>query len=271
MSATACDDLPQRERLCSERAQLARYQQTRDPQLRALIIEEHLALARKVASRYAGGAESEEDLFQVACVGLVKAVDRFDPGRGVAFSSYAVPTMIGEVRRHFRDHGWALHVARDLQELVLSVHRARHGLERDLGRQPTAGEVADTLSVPRDAVIEALNASSARRARSLDEPLPRRDGVEDAPLVSQIGGEDPGYADVEHRAAVRELARLLSQRQRLMLHLRVAEDLSQRQIARKVGVSQMTVSRVLGAIREQLAVGGAAPARDGDRDGQQPD
>jgi RNA polymerase sigma-B factor len=257
MSVIACDDGSRRERHCAERARLARYRHTRDPQLRATIIEEHLSLARKVASRYSGAAECDEDVFQVACLGLVKAVDRFDPGRGVAFSSYAVPTMTGEVRRHFRDHGWALHVARELQELVLRVHRARRELERDLGRQPTVAEIAGTMSVPTDTVLEALHASSARRACSLDEPLPGAGDADAVPLLSQIGHEDSGYADVEHRAAMHGVVRMLSTRQRLMLGLRLAGDLSQRQIARELGVSQMTVSRVLRAIREQLVLASA--------------
>jgi RNA polymerase sigma-B factor len=268
MTWTACDDTAHEQRLWSERARLARYRRTRDPRLRATIIEEHLSLARKVASRYSAGSD-DDDVFQVACLGLVKAVDRFDPARGVAFSSYAVPTMAGEVRRHFRDYGWGLHVNRQLQELVLSVHRARNELERDLGRKPTVAEVAGALSISVDAVSDALDAASARRPRSLDAPAPGSLGAADEPVVSQIGHEDPGYAEAEHRAVMRELARTLSQRQRLMLRLRLADDLSQRQIARKVGVSQMTVSRVLATIREQLAF--SEPLPKAQLGGQQPD
>ena len=254
MRPTPCPDAGRRQQLCEERAQLARYQSTRDPDLRAAIIEEHLPLARRVASRYAGGAENDDDLFQVACLGLVKAVDRFDPGRGVAFSSYAVPTMTGELKRHFRDHSWALHVTRDLQELVLNVYRARDELERRTGREPTVAEVARELSVSPAAVTDALHAASARSTRSLDEPAPATDGAAAEPVGALVGDEDPGYADAEQRLLLATLTRRLSHGERVMLRLRLAEDLTQREIARRVGVSQMTVSRALSAVRAQLAL-----------------
>lgn len=239
-------------RLRAEAAQLVRLQETHDPSLRDAIIEEHLPLARRVASRYAGSTESLDDLFQVACLGLVKAVDRFDPARGVAFSSYAVPTMIGELRRHFRDHGWALRVPRELQEMALDVLRTRTHLSGEMSREPSVQDVACSLRVSRGTVLDALGALSARHTQSLDQPGSNQSDADRDPIAAQMGCEDPGFERVEHRIVLQALRGRLSRGEWSILQLRLAEDLTQRQIAERVGVSQMTVSRTLRQVRGEL-------------------
>ena len=241
-----------RARLRAEAAQLTRFQQTRDAALRDAIIEDHLPLARRIASRYAGSSESIDDLFQVACVGLVKAVDRFDPARGSAFSSYAVPTMVGELQRHFRDHGWALRVPRELQELALDVLRARRELSITLSREPSVQEVAHSLQVSSRAVLDALGAISARHADSLDQPGPGKEDADAEPIVARVGCDEPGYERAEQRVFLEALHGRLSREEWQILRLRLVEDLTQRQIAKRVGVSQMTVSRTLRQIRAEL-------------------
>jgi RNA polymerase sigma-B factor len=238
-----------RARRRSEAAKLARLRRTGDPALREAIIEDHLPLAWRVALRYAGGRESLDDLFQVACLGLVKAVDRYDPTRGSAFSSYAVPTMTGELRRHLRDHSWAVHVPRRLQELAIEVQRARRELRRALHREATVGELADALQVSQGAVLEALGAMSARETRSLDRPVDSQDDRAAARVVAIVGHEEAGYERAEQRIVMQDLQRRLSHSELEILALRLVADLPQREIARRVGVSQMTVSRALSGVR----------------------
>jgi RNA polymerase sigma-B factor len=241
-------------------ARLLRYSITRDPTLRDAIIESHLPLARRTARRFGGGKESAEDLFQVACVGLIKAVDRFDPARGTAFSSFAIPTMTGELRRHLRDHGWALRVPRGLQELSLTVRRTREELRSSTGREPTVRQLARALNIGDASVVEALRASSARYAESLDEPVPQRaDAAADAPM-ERVETEEAGYARVENRVLLEELTRHLSRHEREILRLRLAEDLTQRDIAARLGLSQMTISRVLRSVCDELARIAGAPS-----------
>lgn len=239
-------------RLHAESAELARLRQTHDPALRDAIIEDHLPLARRVAARYASSEESLDDLFQVACLGLVKAVDRFDPRRGAAFSSYAVPTMVGEVRRHFRDHGWALRVPRELQELTLDVLRTRTHLSGMLSREPSVQEVARELQISSSAVLDALEASSARHARSLDQPASSEGDAESDTIGAQMGCDEPGYERAEQRMLLQALRLRLSGDEWRILGLRLVGDLTQRQIAKRVGVSQMTVSRILRHVRDEL-------------------
>jgi RNA polymerase sigma-B factor len=239
-------------RLHAESASLAHLRQTHDPALRDAIIEDHLPLARRVAARYASSPESVEDLFQVACLGLVKAVDRFDPGRGAAFSSYAVPTMVGEVRRHFRDHGWALRVPRELQELTLDVLRTRSHLIGTLSREPSVREVARALRVSSSSVLDALEAVSARHAQSLDQPASSEGDADSETIAAQMGCEEPGYERAEQRILLQALRLRLSGDEWRILGLRLVEDLTQRQIAKRVGVSQMTVSRTLRHVRDEL-------------------
>ena len=228
-----------------DRALFERYAARRTAAGREAIIDRFLPLARHLALRYARtSTEPVDDLFQVAALGLVKAVDHYDVDRGVAFSSYAVPTMTGEIKRYFRDRTWSIHVPRDLQDLTLAVQSQRSDLERSLERAPTVAEIAQTLDVSDEDVLEALEAARAQRADSLDAPA---DGNRDegSTVLELIGAADPGIERAETRASIEALMSVLPQRSRLMLRLRFDHDMTQSEIGDVVGVSQMQVSRIL--------------------------
>jgi RNA polymerase sigma-B factor len=212
---------------------------------RDTLIERFLPLARQIARRYQRPEEPFDDIFQVACFGLVKAVDRFDVTRGIAFSSCAVPTIHGEIKRHFRDRTWAVRVPRDLQDLSLRVERVVGELTRDLGQQPSVDDVALALGVEPEAVLEAMQASSAYRATSLD--MPRGGGHEEpgTTLGDTIGRTEEGFDRAEQRALLSELMCSLTLRERNVIRLRFELDLTQAQIGERIGVSQMQVSRIL--------------------------
>ena len=234
------------ERLREERHLFERLRDPQDPVNRDMLVERFLPLARSLAGRYVRHEEPFDDIFQVACVGLVKAVDGYDVTRGRAFSSYAVPTIVGEIKRYYRDRTWSVHVPRDLQELTLRVGRAAGELERALMRKPTVRELGEELKLSDEDVLEALQARRAQRSDSLDAPAPTPDGDESARTVREtIGTQEPGYARAERRAALRQMTRGLTPRERLILHLRFEHDLTQKQIGSHVGISQMQVSRVL--------------------------
>ena len=239
------------EQLADERALLRRYARDRDPAVREELARRFMPLARRLASRYRGDREPFEDLVQVASLGLVKALDRFDPERGVAFSSYAVPTILGELKRHFRDRGWSVRVPRDLQERIAKVERATARLPAKLGRVPTVNEIAEHLELEPEEVLEAMQAGQAHHAMSLDAQQQTEDG-EGIPLTERVGSEDPGFETVEYGVAIEDAVQSLSERDRTVLHLRFVEDLTQTQIAERVGVSQMHVSRILRAALERL-------------------
>lgn len=208
------------------------------------LVEQYVPLARRVATRYVGRGEPVEDLVQVAMLGLVKAAQRFDPARGTDFPRYAVPTILGELRRHFRDSCWAVRVPRDLQELTLRVQAATDYLPGELGRSPTVPEVADHLEVSEDEVLEALEATSAYSATSLDAPALR--GDPDGPTIGDRLGTDENAMDtVEAREALRQVLTHLPARERHMLTLRYYGDRTQREIADELHISQMHVSRLL--------------------------
>jgi RNA polymerase sigma-B factor len=210
---------------------------------REALVERFLPLARQLARRYQRANEPLDDLVQVASIGLVKAVDRFDPGRGVAFSSYAVPTILGELKRYFRDSGWALHVPRGIQERALQVDRAIKDLAGRLGRSPSVSEVAEHTDIEVEEVLSAMEASQAYEAVSLEA---ERGGETDSDTYADtIGEEDERYELVEYGATIAPALRTLSPRDRLILHLRFVEDLTQSQIAERIGVSQMQVSRLI--------------------------
>lgn len=200
-----------------------------------------MPLAVSLARRYRSAGESQEDLVQVAALALVKAVDRFDPTRHTSLSSYAVPTIVGELKRHFRDRSWAVRPPRDLQELALKVMKADTVLGRRLGRSPTVAEVSAELGVTAEQVIEARDAAAAYHAVPLDTPFEGGDEGRQRPL----GGEDPGYLRVEQRALLTALLEELPPREREILHLRFMEDLTQSEIGERLGLSQMHVSRLL--------------------------
>ena len=211
----------------------------------------YLPLARHVAARYRGGSEPIEDLEQVASLALVKAIDRFDPERGASFSSYAVPTISGELRRHFRDYTWALRVPRDLQELAVKVGKAESALQLQLGRAPTAAEVADQLDCSVEQLLEARDANGANRMSSLDAPVTTGDD-ESASLADMLGFEDQRLEDVERELAVESALDVLDERARTILRLRFQEELTQAAIGERVGLSQMHVSRLIRQSLETL-------------------
>ena len=222
-----------------------------DCRARDELIERYMPLARSLALRYRRASEPLDDLIQVASVGLVKAVDRWDPGRGLAFSSYAVPTILGELRRYFRDATWHVRPARDLQELCLAVEEARDALWIELGRSPTVADIAGHLQRPSEEVVEALRASEGRSARSFDAPV--HDDEEDSASAGDLmGREDPEYERVDAVVTIDRLTGILDDRAREILRLRFHDDLLQSEIAERVGCSQMHVSRIIRASLERL-------------------
>jgi RNA polymerase sigma-B factor len=238
---------------------LSRYARSRDPHLREQLVRRYLPLARYAASQYVRGSEPFDDLLQVACLGLLKAIDRYDPERGAAFSSYALPTMAGELRRHFRDRGWAVRPPRDLQERALVVERGAEVLTLQLGRSPTVGELADHTDLDIEAVLEAREALSARSATSLSAPSHHTED-DDPGLEGRLGTAEDGYEAVEQRATLDALTRTLTPREREVVRLRFDRDLTQAEIGRAVGLSQMHVSRVLRGAVEKLRAAAAASA-----------
>jgi RNA polymerase sigma-B factor len=232
--------------LLSDSEAFGRYRRDHDLGTREEIVERYLPLARHLARRYQGRGEID-DLQQVAAFALLKAIDRFDPDRGLAFSSFAVPTILGELKRYFRDHGWAVRVPRDVQELKLRLDRTVEAMTGELGRSPTPDELADRLSVPTEQVIEALGAATAHYPDSLDRPL-TEDGEEAINLL--VAGNDPGYRDVENAELVGGLLATLPERERLILKLRFEDELTQAEIGRRLDISQMHVSRL---IRQSIA------------------
>src|SRR5919206_490351 len=211
-------------------------------QSRDELIERHLPLARSLAYRYRYGPESMDDLFQVASLGLVKAADRWDPDRGFAFSSFATPTILGELRRHLRDTAWALRVPRELQERALVVARTANEMTGTLGRPPTAAELAESTGMPLEDVVEARAAGTARHAVSIYRPLSEG---EEEPLADVLGADDPAFAATDDALTSERLLASLPPREREILRLRFQEELTQWQIGERVGCSQMHVSRLI--------------------------
>jgi len=227
-----------------DRELLTRYSETRDPALREQLVERFLPLARQLARRYERSEEPFDDLFQVACLGLVKAIDRFDPERPVAFSSYAVPTILGELKRHFRDKTWSVRVPRDLKEVSLKVDSTVTEMNKELGRSPSVSQISERLDLSQEQVLEALQAGRAYRATSLQTP---RSGDDEAgeTLGDTLGGADHDFEVAEDRATLDALMRQITPREREVLRLRFVEDLTQAEISEQIGVSQMQVSRII--------------------------
>jgi RNA polymerase sigma-B factor len=223
-----------------ERALFSRLAHDGDPTARDALLQLFMPLARNLAQRYRH-AEDIEDLEQIAAIGLVKSIDRFDAERGVAFSSFAFPTIRGELMRHLRDRGWALRVPRGVQELAVRLDRVSTELVSELGRSPTAAELADRVGTTLELVLEALQAATARRADSLDE----RRGDDENERAIEVAVIETGFAGAEDADQLERLAAVLSERERVILGLRVRDDLTQLEIAQIVGVSQMQVSRIL--------------------------
>ena len=205
-----------------------------------------MPLARSLAVQYRHAREPLDDLIQVANLGLVKAVDRFDPDRGIAFTSYAVPTILGELKRHFRDRTWSIHFSRGVQESIARIDKSTEALRAHLGHDPSAREVAEHCGMSVEDVLDARLADTASRTASLDAPVQREDGE----LSEVLGRADAGLGRVEDALLIEQLSGALSAREREILRLRFVEDMVQREIAERVGISQMHVSRVL---RQALA------------------
>ena len=220
------------------------YQKTKDKALRDELIEEHMYLAEILAKKYTGRGIDYEDIFQVASVGLILAVDRFDPSKGYVFSSYATPTIIGEIKRHFRDKGWTIKVPRRIQELSKKISVAKNVLAGELGRIPTAEDIADYLDVSYDQVIEAMEASKVYQPGSIDSTIDSSDDGNDLQNSDIIGDDDPTYERVENLDyLVRELKKL-PKIERTILIERYINRKTQIAIAEELGISQMTVSRI---------------------------
>ncbi|GAB2742159.1 RNA polymerase sigma-B factor [Amycolatopsis magusensis] len=238
--------------LFGEMAALSR-DDPRRSEVRDKLVTGYLPLAEHIAQRFAGRGVAKEDLVQVARVGLINAVDRFDAERGFDFLSFAVPTVMGEVRRHFRDTGWVIRVPRRLKELHLTISTASTELAQRLGRAPTPSELAAHLGIDKDEVYEGLEAGNAYHSMSLDEVL--SGDTDNVSLGDTLGEEDSALADVENHEMLQPLIRDLPERERKILALRFVHNLTQTQIAEKIGVSQMHVSRLLARTLTQLREG----------------
>lgn len=239
------------------RAKFAEYSRTQDVVLRDQLVGAHLGLAEYLARRFANRGEPLDDLFQVASLGLLKAVNRFDPDRGVEFSTYATHTIVGELKRHFRDKGWAVRAPRRMQELYLRLGKVVGTLGHELGRSPTIAELATEVEVSEEEVLEALEAGQAYRFASLDAPS-GGDG-EGETLVTRLGAEDAGFGDAERRAVLSPLLAQLPERQQLIVRLRFFDGLTQSEIADRLGISQMHVSRLLARTVAQLRAAAQSP------------
>jgi RNA polymerase sigma-B factor len=218
---------------------------------REALLQMYMPLARGLARRYGRSSEPFEDLLQVASLGLLKAIDRYDAERGHPFASFAVPTILGEMRRYFRDSGWAVHVPRGAQERALKVRDAGERLANRNGRAPTVNQLAEYLELDTEDVIDALQAVHAYNTLSLDAARPSTDG-EGIAYVDSLGGEDERFELVELDVTLAAVLGELPPRERLILHMRFVEDLTQTEIAQRLGISQMQVSRLLRRSLEQL-------------------
>jgi RNA polymerase sigma-B factor len=221
--------------------------------VRGTLVELNMTLVQYAASRFRASNEPMEDVVQVGAVGLIKAIDRFEPERGLEFTTFAMPTIIGEIRRHFRDTTWSVHVPRRLQELRLRLAKAKETLEHRLGRQATVRELAEYLDVSEEEVVDGLLASNGYQAGSLD--LGEEAESEDTPLLDRLGEEDPAFDKLEHLIALKPLVAGLQPRERAILSMRFVEDLTQREIGERLGLSQMHVSRLLARALAKLRSG----------------
>ena len=244
--AVAHHDHPDGDRVARDRRLFARYRDgTGAPTDRDDVVVRFLPLARQLAARYARPPEPFEDVYQVACMALVKAVDRYDADREVAFSSYAVPTIVGEIKRYYRDHTWVVHVPRDLAELAVRVQRTTADLTSRTGRPATVAEIAAELGVGEDEVRQARDAIRARRPTSLELDDEDDDAAHGRGLDKSHGVEEAGYERAEQRALLAELLRHVPPRDRVAVCLYFQDDLTQSDIGERLGVSQMQVSRIL--------------------------
>jgi RNA polymerase sigma-B factor len=228
-----------------------RWQRDGDAPARDALVRRFMPLARSLARRYGRSSEPFEDLLQVASLGLLKALDRYDVDRGHSFASFAVPTILGEMRRYFRDSGWAVHVPRGAQERALKVRDAQERLANEHGRAPTVNQLAEYLEFDTEEAIDALQALQSYETLSLDAPRPGTEG-DVVSYGDAMGAEDERFELVELDATLSAVLRHIAPRERLILQMRFIEDLTQTEIAERVGISQMQVSRLLRRSLEQL-------------------
>lgn len=217
--------------------------------VREQLVQAHLPLVIYLAKRFSNRSEPLDDLIQVGSIGLIKAIDRFDLDRGLEFSTFATPTILGEIKRHFRDTGWLLHVPRRAQELQTSLNTARAELSQELGRPPTVPELSDRLGVAEDIVVEALDAARAYSGVPLDILTPPGASAPEHPVLGQV---DSGFQQVEERAVLREAIAKLPEQEQQILVLRFIENRTQTEIATMIGVSQMQVSRLVARSLKKL-------------------
>ena len=244
----------------SLKATFVEFARTRDVALRDQLVGAHMGLAAYLARRFANRGQPLEDLTQVAALGLLKAVERFDPSLNIEFSTYATTTIVGELKRYLRDKGWAVRAPRRMQELYLSLSRVVDALGQELGRSPTIAELAAEIEASEEDVLEALEAGQAYRFASLDAP--RGDGEGDS-VGESMGAEDEELARAEQRAILTPMLDQIPLRQRQIVHLRFFEGLTQSEIARRLGISQMQVSRLLTRSVAQMRAVANPTAEDG--------
>ena len=234
------------------RRKLEEYADTRDRDLRDEIVSAQIGLAEYLARRFRNRGEPIEDLVQVALLGLLKAVERFDPSRGLEFSTFATPTIVGELKRHFRDKGWAVRVPRRVQELHLRMSTVVNNLSQELGRSPTIPEIARRAEVSVDEVLEAMEAGRAYRFSSIDTGASDEEDRAPGMAAAQLGEDDTGLDEVEHRMLLTPLIASLPKREQMIIHLRFFRGMTQSEIASRLGISQMHVSRLLARSLTQL-------------------
>jgi len=240
------------------REMFAAFAATREQSLRDDLVFAHLAMVRQLASRFASRAESLEDLFQVGIIGLIKAIDRFDPSRGVEFSSFAVPTIVGEIKRHFRDKSWAMRVPRRLKDLNVAVGRAVEELTIEIGRAVTPADLAARLGVSVEDIVEAQETSRAYALQSLDAEMDGRDGRSSTTLGDAVGANDVDLDLLLERTFLRDACSTLSQRERIIVYLRFFQGVSQSEIARRLSCTQMHVSRLQRRALEKIRTASTA-------------
>jgi RNA polymerase sigma-B factor len=245
------------------RRKLEEYAESGDKALRDQIVASQVGLAEYLARRFKNRGEPIEDLIQVALLGLLKAVERFDPSRGLEFSTFATPTIVGELKRHFRDKGWAVRVPRRVQELHLRMGTVVNNLSQELGRSPTIPEIAQRAEVSVDEVLEAMEAGRAYRFSSIDAPATDDDDRAASPAAAQLGEDDTGLEEVEQRILLSPLIASLPKREQMIIHLRFFRGMTQSEIAARLGISQMHVSRLLARSLAQLRDRAGAEAAPG--------
>ena len=245
------------------RAKLEEYAASGDKALRDAIVASQVGLAEYLARRFKNRGEPIEDLIQVALLGLLKAVERFDPSRGLEFSTFATPTIVGELKRHFRDKGWAVRVPRRVQELHLRMGTVVNNLSQELGRSPTIPEIATRAEVSVDEVLEAMEAGRAYRFSSIDAPANDDDDRGASPAAAQLGEPDTGLEEVEQRMLLSPLIASLPKREQMIIPLRFFRGMTQSEIAARLGISQMHVSRLLARSLAQLRDRAGAEAAPG--------